>query len=111
MSLGISFFNVSKAYTAVNFSILTVVLLLGLFYSIQLLQQFYISFLIILIPFFIVNGILTGALTEYPIVWYDNLENLGIRLYTIPVEDIGYCFSLLFGNLMIFEYLKKKTIK
>ena len=111
MSVGITFFNLSKAYTSVNFSILTVVLILGLFYGIHLLEQFYISFLIILIPFFIVNGMLTGALTENPIVWYNDLENLGIRLHTIPVEDIGYCFSLLFGNLMIFEYLKKKKKK
>jgi lycopene cyclase domain-containing protein len=55
-----------------------------------------------------VNGILTGWITDSPIVWYNDLENLGIRLTTIPVEDIGYAFSMLFGNLMIFEFLKPK---
>jgi lycopene cyclase domain-containing protein len=64
-----------------------------------------------LIPFFIVNGILTGSFIEVPIVSYDNLENLGIRLFTIPIEDIGYAFSMLFGNLMIFETLKKRFLK
>jgi lycopene cyclase domain-containing protein len=103
--------NLSKAYTAVNYSFLFITLLLGLIYGQKQLQQFYISFLIILIPFFIVNGILTGVITETPIVWYNNLENLGIRLITIPVEDIGYAFSMLFGNLLIFEKLNKQGVK
>lgn len=101
----------SKAYTAVNFGLLAFVIITGELYHKVLLQQFYLSFLIILIPFLIVNGTLTGAFTETPVVWYDNTENLGIRVGTIPVEDFGYAFSMLFGNLMIFESLKVKTIK
>ncbi len=97
----------TKAYTLVNFSILACILLTGLIYHQTLLQKFYLSFLIILFPFLIVNGILTGALTETPIVWYNNSENLGIRVGTIPVEDFGYAFSMLFGNLMLFESIKK----
>jgi hypothetical protein len=61
-----------------------------------------------LIPFFFVNGILTGAVSELPIVSQNNKENLGLRLVTIPLEDIGYAFSMLFGNLMVFEFLNKK---
>lgn len=100
--------NLSKAYTAVNFAFLAVIIVLGTMYKLKLLQQFYISFLIILIPFILVNGILTGAVTETPIVWYNDLENLGIRFYTIPVEDFGYAFSMLFGNALIFETLNKQ---
>jgi len=30
-------------------------------------------------------------------IWYDNSENLGILgLGTIPIEDIGYAFTMLF---------------
>ena len=97
-----------KAYTVVNFSFLFITITLGIIFKIELLQRFYISFLIILIPFFIVNGILTGLITDIPVVWYDNSENLGVRLITIPVEDIGYAFTMLFGNLMIFDSLNKK---
>ena len=103
--------NFSKSYTAVNFTVLAVVLIIGLLNHKSLLEQFYITFLIILIPFAVVNGVLTGAITEDPVVWYSELENLGVRLYSIPIEDIGYCFSLLFGNMMIFEALKKRKLK
>jgi lycopene cyclase domain-containing protein len=100
--------NYSKAYTLVNYVFLLITLSIGFLTNLQLLQKFYISFLIILIPFLIVNGILTGVATDVPVVWYDNAENLGIRILTIPVEDIGYAFSMLFGNLMLFENFKKK---
>ena len=103
--------NSTKYYTAVNFFVLAMVLSLGLLFFRTYLQEFYASFIVILIPFFIVNGILTGSFIETPIVSYNNLENLGIRLFTIPVEDIGYAFSMLFGNLMIFETLKKRLHK
>lgn len=101
-------FNLGKAYTTVNYSFLIAVLLLGLFFGIQHLRRFYIAFLIILVPFFIVNGILTGTGLEHPVVWYNDNENLGIRLVTIPVEDIGYAFSMLFGNVLLIEYFKGK---
>ena len=97
--------NFQKAYTSVNAIGLLIVLTLGSLYHLQLLRRFYLSFLIILIPFFVVNGILTGAITTDPVVWYDNTENLGVRLGTIPVEDIGYAFTMLFGNLMIYSRL------
>jgi lycopene cyclase domain-containing protein len=102
------FTNFSKAYTFVNYIFLLIILSIGLFFNIQLLQKFYISFLIIVIPFFIVNGVLTGIATDIPVVWYDNSQNLGIRLTTIPIEDIGYAFSMLFGNLLLFEKFNKK---
>jgi len=100
--------NYSKTYMVVNFSLLLFTLSLGLLYHIKLLQQFFLTFLVILIPFIIVNGILTGAVTDSPVVWYDDAQNLGLRLVTIPIEDFGYAFTMLFGNLMIFETLRGK---
>ena len=104
----ILFFNWGKAYTTVNYSFLIVLLVISLFYGLEYLRRFYIAFLIILIPFFIVNGILTGTGLEEPVVWYNNDENLGIRLLTIPIEDIGYAFTMLFGNVFLIEKFKKK---
>ncbi|WP_299683413.1 lycopene cyclase domain-containing protein [uncultured Tenacibaculum sp.] len=99
-------FNWGKVYTTVNYSFLIGILLIGFFYGIEYLRRFYIAFLIILIPFFIVNGILTGTGIEEPVVWYNNDENLAIRLVTIPIEDIGYAFTMLFGNVFLIEKFK-----
>ena len=101
------FMNTDKAYTFVNYIFLFFVLLMGFFFGIKQLQRFYISFLIILIPFFIVNGVLTGTGIDEPVVWYNNAENLGIRLLTIPIEDVGYAFTMIFGNVLLIEKFKK----
>lgn len=65
------------------------------------------AYLVILIPFFIVNGILTGTGLENPVVWYNNEENLGIRLLTIPIEDAIYGFLLIASNISLYEYFKR----
>lgn len=108
LSLVLVLMNLQRSYTVVNFSVLAFVLTLGLLFSIKLLQQFYISFLVILIPFIFVNGILTGSFIENEVVWYNNNENLGVRFFTIPVEDFGYAFSLIFLNVFLIEKLRKK---
>lgn len=64
-----------------------------------------------LFPFFIVNGILTGSGIVDQVVWYNNQENLGLRVFTIPIEDITYAFSLIIVNLFIIDYLNKKPAK
>ena len=103
--------NTDKAYTFLNYGLLFVILLYSLFTKNQEIRSFYISFLVILIPFFIVNGILTGSFIEEPVVWYNNNENLGIRLGTIPIEDIGYAFVMLFSNIILIEKFKNRSVK
>lgn len=101
-------FNFGKWYTTVNFSWFLVVLIFTLIQYPETLQEYYPSFLVILIPFFIVNGILTGSFIENEVVWYNNNENIGFRLFTIPFEDIFYAFNMLFTMQLIFNYMKKK---
>lgn len=70
--------------------------------------RFYFAYLFVLIPFFIVNGILTGSFIDEPIVWYNNEENLNIRLGTIPVEDAFYGLLLILNSIVIAEMLETK---
>lgn len=104
-------FNYDKWYTFVNFSLAIVMTCIVLFKNQKLLQSYYLTFLVMLIPFFIVNGVLTGSFIENEVVWYNNNENLGIRLFTIPIEDTVYAFSLILMNLFIVKQLEKNTPK
>ena len=101
-------FNTPKTYTVYIFGVLIFALLLSLFDKSEVIRSFFLTFLIILIPFVIVNAILTGSFIEEEIVWYNNSENLGIRFFTIPIEDFGYAFSLILLNLMLMSQLKHR---
>ena len=68
---------------------------------------FLITYAIILIPFLLVNGFLTAI----PVVIYSNAENLGIRIYTIPLEDIFYGMLLIMMNIALYEKLRTRKIK
>lgn len=101
-------FNLQRAYTSVDMIFAIITLALVKKYNPELLQSFYITFIFMLIPFFIVNGILTGTGIEGNIVWYNDQENLGIRLGTIPIEDTVYAFSMILMNLSLFYKFKSK---
>ena len=108
LGLIIAVFNYDKMYTFVCVGIFTILMLLQIIFEWKYAQRFYLSFIIIFIPFFFVNSALTGSYSEKPVVFYDNTENLGIRLGTIPLEDSFYCFALLYSITLVFEYLKNK---
>jgi lycopene cyclase domain-containing protein len=96
-----------KIYTVYIFSTLMLALLLSLFDKSGIMPGYFITFLLILIPFLIVNAILTGSFIESEVVWYNDSENLGIRVLTIPVEDFGYAFSLMLFNLLLIRRFEK----
>lgn len=93
-----------RVYTLITFSLLLLVLVYAEFQQKVNLGRFYTAYLISLIPFYIVNGILTSI----PIVVYNNTENIGFRIGTIPFEDHFYSMCMLMMNIMLFEYFKKK---
>ncbi|UCG00025.1 MAG: lycopene cyclase domain-containing protein [Spirochaetaceae bacterium] len=62
-------------------------------------RQFWLALLLTYVPFLIFNGLLTAI----PVVIYNNAENWGIRVYTIPLEDFFYSFSLLGFNFLVFR--------
>jgi len=107
----ILFFNYDKWYTLINFSVFAALLIYALATKDTILKSFFITFLVVLIPFFIVNGLLTGSFIEEQVVWYNNAENLGIRLATIPVEDTFYAFNMLYAAIVLIEIFKPKFKK
>lgn len=105
--LGIVFYY--KWYTAVTFIVCGLLLfLLNRILKVDYLGKFYFAFIFILVPFFLVNGVLTGTGIEEQVVWYNNTENLGIRMGTIPIEDTFYGMMLILMNISLYEYLKKE---
>jgi len=102
-------FNLDKAYTVYIFSSVIIALVLSFFDSSKVINSYYLTFLVILIPFVIVNAILTGSFIDQEVVWYNNDENLGIRFLTIPIEDFGYAFSLILFNLLLIAKIRRAS--
>jgi len=80
-------------YTACTFIGLSIAMLIAPYYV--NMKVFFKTYLILLFPFLVVNGLLTGSFIEDQIVWYDDNNNISIRILTIPVEDFFYSFFML----------------
>ena len=101
--------NLDRWYTSATFISLSLVLLYHLVVlKSSYLSRFYFAFVFILIPFFLINGVLTGSGIEDQVVWYNDNKNLGIRMGTIPFEDTFYGMLLILLNVTIFEHLQRK---
>ncbi len=99
----VGMWQINKYYTGYTFLLLSLFMALvflfpGYFRALDI-ASFLLSYLIILIPFLIVNGFLTAI----PVVLYNDAENLGFRIYTIPFEDTFYGMLLILMNITGFE--------
>ena len=100
---------IDRIYTAITFLSTAGMLALHLFVlRTAYMGRFFLGYAFSLIPFFLVNGILTGWLLPEPIVWYNNAENLGIRMGTIPVEDSIYLLFYLLITITFYERALKR---
>lgn len=68
-----------------------------------------LGFILSLIPFFIMNGILTGSFLDEPIVWYSEEQKVAGRIGTIPYEDVLYAFTLIVGVILVKKLLNRKN--
>jgi lycopene cyclase domain-containing protein len=113
--LGIIF--IDRVYSAFNFLISAlfigiVFLFRGFFKGFDSIS-FLVTYAIIVIPFLIINGILTAV----PVIWYNDAENVGVRIFSflpypmhnIPLEDIFYCMLLLMVNIVAYEKIKNSV--
>lgn len=100
--------NLDKIYTASSFGLFALLMLFQILTQWEYARRFYLSFILIYVPFFLVNSAFTGMFTDSPVVYYNNDENLGIRVGTMPLEDSFYCFTMLYSSVVLFEYLRRK---
>jgi len=107
--LTVAVIHIRRAYTAVNFIASATLIGLVLLLNPEILRRFFLSYLVILVPFGLVNGILTGSFIQEPVVWYNDHESLGIRLGTIPVEDIFYGMNLILLTYFLMETFRGRT--
>ncbi len=106
IALATAIYNMHRIYTFTVMSLSALLLFWQVFINTHKswLSHFYLMYFISLIPFFMVNGVLTA----FPVVIYDNTENLAIRMFTIPLEDSFYFLSMMFITMMVYEHLKKR---
>ncbi|MFZ1658640.1 MAG: lycopene cyclase domain-containing protein [Flavobacteriales bacterium] len=102
-----------KAYTASAFGGLAMwLLILRLWVKPAWLGRAYFAYLVLLIPFLVVNGILTGSFLEEAVVWYNDGQNLGVRIGTIPLEDVFYGLFMFLMTVTVYEaLLKRRAVK
>ena len=109
-SITIAVVYYEKAYTFWTFLLLSIFMAVHIrLLNAHYLGRMFFAYAICLIPFFVVNGVLTGSWIPEEIVWYNDAENLGIRIGTIPMEDAFYGMLLIMGNITVYEELRSRS--
>ena len=98
-----------KTYTSVTFLSTAFLLTLLIFrWRAEWLFLFFAMYVIHLVPFSVINGILTAL----PVVSYNDEYIMGIKLGTIPVEDLIYSMLMLLIAVAVYEGLERRyTVK
>lgn len=100
-----------KIYTFVTALVtLSTVLYLHFIAKKEWLGQASFVFAVLMIGFFLVNGVLTGTGLESPIVNYNPDNFLGIRMLTIPIEDGVYGYAQFLLVVYFFKLFQKKEV-
>ncbi len=101
----------NKVYPFITF-LTTAISLLVLYFILKVrwIGKASLIYLILMPGFLAVNGILTGTGLDAPIVNYNPGKIIGIRILTIPVEDIVYGYEMILWNLFFYKtFLSKQT--
>jgi lycopene cyclase domain-containing protein len=98
--------HLNRIYTAVTGLLLLVTLLNQVWVTrSRYMSHLFIAWIICILPMAVVNGLLTGL----PILIYNDTQNLGFRIGTIPIEDFFY--NLLYMLWMIWVYEKPRQLE
>ena len=100
-------FGKGRMYPTLTGGLLFPSLLFAFWKNPRWLGHFALAWILLIIPFLLINGILTGSLIEKEVVWYHADHIIGFRIFTIPIEDLFYGMLLIFWNCFLFEEFKK----
>lgn len=101
----------NKMYTFVTTVATTLVLVyLHFIANAEWIGKASLVYLILMLGFFPVNGILTGSGLPSPVVNYNPNEFLGIRMFTIPIEDAVYGYTQFLLVLYFFKMFQKEKV-
>lgn len=110
-SVAIAAMNVERTYTFISFLVVALFIALAFKFARKVLQYYWAIFPIIAVPFLIVNGVLTGSGIEQEVFSYDADKISGVFLWTIPIEDLIYAFSLILSVLGLCDYIERRDQK
>ena len=97
------FWFFANAYTSITFLLTGFVCVLVALKNPHWLGRFLVAFLVCLLPFLLINGALTGSFTQEAVVNYNPEEFIGIRIFTIPIEDSVYGFLMILLTIWVYE--------
>ena len=106
--LGIYYHN--RLYTLITFESTAI-----FYFYVKFIRQvewtghFLLSYVVLLGPFFLCNGLLTGTGLKEPVVLYNPSQMIGFRVFSIPIEDFIYGFELQLLNVYLFEYFRRRV--
>jgi len=103
--IGVWLFLSGKEYTGLVFFFIALAVFVDMYFKTDLVFQKRFYLYLALITLFIM--IFNGYLTWRPIVLYGESYQLGFRIFTIPIEDFGYGFSLLFLCTVVYERIRR----
>jgi lycopene cyclase domain-containing protein len=100
----------TNLYTSITFISTGLFLLLLLKSTAFSFGRFWVAYGISLLPFLLVNGVLTGTGIDSQVVWYNADHIMNIRVFTIPVEDSVYNMLMLLMTIFFYETFKYKKV-
>ncbi|HEX2921654.1 MAG TPA: lycopene cyclase domain-containing protein [Bacteroidales bacterium] len=99
--------DISRSYTLVYTILCVTSIVIAWIFNKQTLSKYYITFLIMFIPFMITNSILTGTFIGDGVFWYKASEISGMKILSIPVEDALFTFCMILLTILTAEYFRK----
>jgi lycopene cyclase domain-containing protein len=97
----------NNLYTCFYFSLAALICFIAFYFKPIWWGNFLRTYLVSLLPFLVMNGLLTGSFTENPVVLYNTDHIIGYRILNIPVEDTVFSFVILAGVIASYEFLRK----